>query len=207
MNYNFLPPSYSAILPIVGVILLLVLVVGFAMYCYRINYDSNGFGEHLYVDSQDNNCIGMMQMSRFDYDDPPLDEHDHQMGNNLNQSLLSSNENAIVSSIQSPYRIATNYRHPNGYTDSSDHGYSTMGTHHDDSEHHISVSNRQNKRFSLSDSASINTSISSPQNTQPYDLPVAKIHYPPSDQTILSPKKLSPNQVIAEVTVHRLMDH
>ena len=210
MNYNFLPPTYSAILPVIGVILLLFLVVGFAMYCYRINYESNGFGEHLYADSQDNNCIGMMQMSRFDYDDHPIEEN-HEMGNSLNQSLLNANENAIVSNIQSPYRIATNYRHPNGYTDSSDHGYSTMGTHHDDSEHHVSISNRH-KRFSLSDSASINTSISSPQNNQPYDpsLPShSGVRHTPllSDQTqILSPKKLSPNQVIAEVIVHRLME-
>lgn len=184
------------------------------MYCYRINYDNNGFGEHLYDSQDNNNCIGMMQMSRFDYDDsPPLD--DHQLGNNLNQSLLrESNESAIVSNIQSPYRVATNYRHPNGYTDSSDHGYSTMGTHHDESEPHVSISNRQNKRFSLSDSASINTSISSPQNTQPYDLSLLQTstrqaiisQFPSSDQTILSPKKLSPHQVIAEVTVHRLMD-
>ena len=209
MNYNFLPPTYSAILPVIGVILLLFLVVGFAMYCYKINYDSNGFGEHLYVDSQDNNCIGMMQMSRFDYDDHPMEEN-HEMGNSLNQSLLNTNEHA-VSNIQSPYRIATNYRHPNGYTDSSDHGYSTMGTHHDDSEHQASISNRHNKRFSLSDSASINTSISSPQNNQPYDLsmpPQTGVRQlPSSDQTqILSPKKLSPHQILAEVTVHRLME-
>lgn len=215
MNYNLLPPTYSIILPVIGVILLLFLVIGFAMYCYRINYDNNGFAEHLYIDngSMDNNCIGMMQMSRFDYDDPPIDE---QMGSNLNQSLLNTNENVIVSNIQSPYRIATNahYRHPNGYTDSSDHGYSTMGTHHEESEPHVSTSNRQTKRFSLSDSASENTSISSPQHTQPYDISLpsprqttAFIHsYPPADQTILSPKRLSPHQVIAEVTVHRLMD-
>lgn len=151
-----------------------------------------------------------MQMSRFDYDDHPMEEN-HEMANSLNQSLLTANENAIVSNIQSPYRIATNYRHPNGYTDSSDHGYSTMGTHHDDSEHQASISNRHNKRFSLSDSASINTSISSPQNNQPYDLslPIQTVRRttPSSDQTqILSPKKLSPNQVIAEVTVHRMME-
>jgi hypothetical protein len=213
MNYNLLPPTYSIILPVIGVILLLFLVVGFALYCYRINYDNTGFGEHLYIDngSMDNNCIGMMQMSRFDYDDPPIDE---QMGSNLNQSLLNTNENAIVSSIQSPYRIATNYRHPNGYTDSSDHGYSTMGTHQDESEPQASISNRGNKRFSLSDSASVNTSISSPQHTQPYDISMppppprqtSSSFYPSSDQTILSPKKLSPHQIIAEVTVHRLMD-
>lgn len=205
MNYNFLPPTYSAILPVIGVILLLFLVVGFAMYCYRINYDSNGFGEHLYVDSQDNNCIGMMQMSRFDYDDHPMEEN-HEMGNSLNQSLLNTAENAIVSNIQSPYRIATNYRHPNGYTDSSDHGYSTMGTHHDDSEHHASISTRHNKRFSLSDSASINTSISSPQNDLSLPLQTS-VRQMSSEQTqILSPKKLSPHQVIAQVTVHRMME-
>jgi hypothetical protein len=203
MNYNFLPPTYSAILPVIGVILLLFLVVGFAMYCYRINYDTNGFGEHLYIDSQENNnCIGMMQMSRFDYDDHPMEEH-HEMGNNLNQSLLNSNENAAVANIQSPYRVASNYRHPIGYTDSSDHGYSTMGTHQDDSEHHPSISNRHNKRLSLSDSASISTSTSSPQ--QPYDLSLSVVR-PPCDQTIVSPKKLSPHQIIAEVQVHRLME-
>lgn len=216
MNYNLLPPTYSIILPvIIGVIVLLFLVVGFAMYCYRINYDNNGFGEHLYIDngSMDNNCIGMMQMSRFDYDEgPPIDE---QMGSNLNQSLLNSNENAIISSIQSPYRVSTNYRHPN-YTDSSDHGYSTMDTNANANGHSSSLSNHQNKRFSLSDTASLDTSVSSPHHTQSYELPLpsksfsknSPTFFPSSDQTILSPKKLSssPNQVIAEVTVHRLMD-
>lgn len=215
MNYNFLPPTYSAILPVIGVIVLLFLVVGFAMYCYKINYDNNGFGEHLYIDSQDNNGIGMMQMSRLDYDEAPHDEHNHEMGNNLNQSLLNSIENAVASNIQSPYRVATNYRHPNGYTDSSDHGYSTMGTHQDESEQqHPAMTNRShNKRQSMSNSASVNTSISSPQTQQPYDLSLPLTngkhtitYHDPSQTHIISPKMMSPHHVIAEVTVHRQME-
>ena len=94
------------------------------------------------------------------------------------------------------------------YGDSSDHGYSTM-TPHDDSEHHCLTKDEAGsriKRLSMSDSASINTSASSPQNNQPYDTAGVKKHMM-NDQTgqMMKPK-LSPHHIIAEVTFHRHME-
>ncbi len=207
-NYN----SYSAIFPVMGVLLILFIVVGFAMYCYKLNNDNNSFGEHLYADSiPDNNCAGM-PMNRLDFYDDNLDDHDLGIGgNSLNQSLLQNQvSNAIIlPNIASPYRIATNYRRP--YGDSSDHGYSTMTPQNDDSEH---LANRNKiRRLSMSDSASVNTSVSSPQNNQPFDLAIRdkQISLPPSDQTtihqtMVSPQLLSPNKFLAEVQVHRHME-
>lgn len=216
INYNFLPPTYSAILPVIGVVITLFVIVGFAMYCYKLNYDSSGFGEHLYADSIQDNCIGMMPMNRLDFYDDTPDDHDLGMGgNSLNQRLLQNPvSNAIIMpNISSPYRIATNYRRPN-YADSSDHGYSTMTPQNDDSEHHTnneSLINNRIRRLSMSDSASVNTSVSSPQNNQPYDLPQTKPHIVPpiSDQTsqlMNKQKMLSPNKFLAEVQVHRHME-
>ena len=110
MNYNFLTPTYSSMLPVVGVVIFLVIIVGFAMYCYKLNSDTGGFGEHLYADSVPDNCM-MMPMARLDFFDDHGTEED--LGNgNLNQSLLqNAPNNAILApNISSPYRIATNYR-------------------------------------------------------------------------------------------------
>lgn len=200
-----LTPTYSAVLPAFGVIILIFIVVWFAMYCYRINYENSTYDERFYVDSQDNN-IGMMQMSRFDYDDQVAEEH--KIGSNLNQSLLNANEGVAVANIISPYRIETNYR-PNGYTDSSDHGYSTMTMGTTQSDNQCSRNNHHHRRNSISgDSVSINTSISSPQNhgdplkVQP-TTPQIKISHPsPGNTTILT----KPNQILASVEVHRIME-
>lgn len=209
LNYPMLTPTYSAVLPAFGVIVLIFIVVWFAMYCYRINYENNTYDERFYIDSQDNN-VGMMQMSRFDYDDQALEEH--KIGSNLNQSLLNAGEGAAVANIISPYRIETNYR-PNGYTDSSDHGYSTMtmGTTQSDNQCHSGASRiHHNRRNSISDSLSINTSVSSPHNgdsSSSSNKVVQLSTIQPSIGTTMLPKQiLSPNQIIAEVTVHRIME-
>lgn len=211
LNYTMLTPTYSAVLPAFGVIILIFIVVWFAMYCYRINYENSTYDERFYVDSQDNN-IGMMQMSRFDYDDQVLEEH--KIGSNLNQSLLNAGEGAAVANIISPYRIETNYR-PNGYTDSSDHGYSTMtmGTTQSDNQCSSGSGSRSNhhhhhhhRRNSISDSLSINTSVSSPHNGDSSSSSNKVQHAAIQPITVLPKQILSPNQIIAEVTVHRIME-
>lgn len=204
-----LTPTYSAVLPAFGVIILIFIVVWFAMYCYRINYENSTYDERFYVESQENN-IGMMQMSRFDYDDQVAEEH--KIGSNLNQSLLNANEGAAVANIISPYRIETNYR-PNGYTDSSDHGYSTMTMGTTQSDNQCSRNNHH-RRNSISDSLSINTSVSSPQNHGDLSVGSPKIHtmqhqtniQSSSGNTLLTKPILSPHQILAEVTVHRIME-
>lgn len=86
-------------------------------------------------------------------------------------------------------------------------------TPHDDSEHFCLTKDEAGsriKRLSMSDSASINTSASSPQNNQPYD--ASNGHngtrkHMMSDQTGQMLKhKLSPHHIIAEVIVHRHME-
>lgn len=200
LNYTMLTPTYSAVLPAFGVIVLIFIVVWFAMYCYRINYENGTYDERFYVDSQDNN-IGMMQMSRFDYDDQALEEH--KIGSNLNQSLLNAGEGAAVANIISPYRIETNYR-PNGYTDSSDHGYSTMtmGTTQSDNQCSSGSRNHHTRKNSTSDSLSNNTSISSPHNGDS----ISSSNKVAQVTTMLPKQILSPHQIIAEVTVHRIME-
>lgn len=179
--------TYSAIGPVAGAIVALCLVIGLAMYCYRQNVDALG-GEHLYGDSaaEHNNCG--VPMSRFDYDDIILPDDDcgggggggggpgaaNLSGNRLEcnryrTALMSADGNNVCGVADvSPYRMnGGGYRRPtNG---ESDHGYSTM-TPHEDSEHQCFalaeplINNK--KRLSVSDSMSIDTSISSPTTQQ-----------------------------------------
>uniref|UniRef100_A0A182MKM1 VWFA domain-containing protein n=1 Tax=Anopheles culicifacies TaxID=139723 RepID=A0A182MKM1_9DIPT len=178
---SILPPAYSSIGPVAGAILALCLVVGFAMYCFRQNADQSGASEHLYDDLVADHCHGL-PLSRFDLDDgSPSDDCDISRTNAKQNLLLNGQHNAnymIIPNVASPYQMSSDYRRPNGGGGggSSDHGYSTM-THHEESEH-LCLSNVDpqgipsgsgghgsgvgNKRLSMSDSASISTSVSSP---------------------------------------------
>lgn len=147
------------------------------MYCYRQNLDTGSTTDRLYTESIQENFTGL-QMQQLDYE---LNSHDNK--------LLTETKIQPEISV-SPYRIATNYRRPNG---DSDHGYSTM-TPHDDSEHLYSelgqpvLVNRTN-----SDTCSINTSISQPSRS--------------FNGTFFSEVNKSPlNLIIAPVTVHRNME-
>lgn len=176
-----IPAAYSAFGPIAGAIVTLCLVVGFAMHCYRQNIDSNGSTiDRLYTESIQENCH--LQMTQLDYE---INSHDNK--------LLNCEK--IISEISpSPYRIATNYRRPNG---DSDHGYSTM-TPHEDSEHFYSELGQPiitNKMHSDTDGSSINTSVSMPSHSY-------------NNGTYLNELTKSPYNklIIAPVTVHRNME-
>ncbi|XP_058056798.1 VWFA and cache domain-containing protein CG16868 [Anopheles bellator] len=177
---SMLPPAYSSIGPVAGAILALCLVVGFAMYCFRQNADQSGASEQLYDDLVADHCHGL-PLSRFDLDDgSPSDDCDAGRTNAKQNLLLNGQQNAnymIIPNVASPYQMSSDYRRPatgGGGGSSSDHGYSTM-THHEESEHlclagvgdsHVGAPTASNgsgtKRLSMSDSASISTSVSSP---------------------------------------------
>ncbi|KFB42960.1 hypothetical protein ZHAS_00010834 [Anopheles sinensis] len=178
---SILPPAYSSIGPVAGAILALCIVVGFAMYCFRQNTDQSGASEQLYDDLVVDHCHGL-PLSRFDLDDgSPSDDCDIGRTNAKQNLLMNGQHNAnymIIPNVASPYQMSADYRRPNGAGGggSSDHGYSTM-THHEESEH-LCLSNVDpqvaptghaaghagagGKRLSMSDSASISTSVSSP---------------------------------------------
>ncbi|XP_058448231.1 VWFA and cache domain-containing protein CG16868 [Malaya genurostris] len=234
---SVLPPAYNAIGPVAGAILALCLVVGFAMYCYRQNSDQSGASDQLYDDLVADPCNGL-PLSRFDIEDHnPPDDCDISRTSAKQNLLLNGQNNAnyvIFPNVTSPYQMSSNYRRPNA--GSSDHGYSTM-THHEESEH-LCLSNAEpvapnstGKRLSMSDSASINTSVSSPYSNHQNFPPVASKAQPyqqvPADgldqqqqkfidpsQTVLpSPTSVSRtgiygagHHILVPVTVHRNMD-
>ncbi|XP_055595586.1 VWFA and cache domain-containing protein CG16868 [Uranotaenia lowii] len=228
---SVLPPAYSAIGPVAGAILALCLVVGFAMYCYRQNSDQSGASDQLYDDLVVDHCNGV-PLSRFDIEEPP---DDCDLGRtNPKQNLLMNGQNnanyVIFPNVASPYQMSSNYRRPN--PGSSDHGYSTM-THHEESEH-LCLSNTEpvaphpgGKRLSMSDSVSINTSVSSPYSNhqnflnQPKGSPQPQNGQPedqtklvdPSQTILASPTSVSRtgvfgagHHILVPVTVHRNMD-
>uniref|UniRef100_A0A1B0DMH7 Uncharacterized protein n=1 Tax=Phlebotomus papatasi TaxID=29031 RepID=A0A1B0DMH7_PHLPP len=194
-----IPPAYSAIGPVAGATIALCLVVGFAMYCYRQNQDPGG-AEHLYGDSQGENQLDV-PMARLNFDDMAHDDGD--LGNSSNQNLLPSQGSGIMIPEVSPYRAPSACRRPNAAD--SDHGYSTM-TPHEDSENlcfTLADPLLSHKRLSMSDSASISTSVSSPTNhCRPLGLE-RHLVTPPEGTTVLP---ASPHLVLAPVTVHRQME-
>ncbi|GAB0089868.1 VWFA and cache domain-containing protein CG16868 [Sergentomyia squamirostris] len=201
-----IPPAYSAIGPVAGATIALCLVVGFAMYCYRQNQDVGG-AEHLYAgaDSQGENHLDV-PMTRLNFDDMNHDDGD--MGNSSNQNLLPAPGTGIMIPEVSPYRAPSACRRPNAAD--SDHGYSTM-TPHEDSENlcfTLADPLLTQKRLSMSDSASISTSVSSPTNCRP--LALEKLHpvTPPMSNDVPGNTVLpaSPHLVLAPVTVHRPME-
>jgi hypothetical protein len=159
----------------------------------------------------------------------------------LNPSSQNSSM-MILPNLTSPYRMPSTRRPPNG--DSSDHGYSTMhDTPHEDSEHFYlragvgcgsgatssggsggadsllngfcpKTGNGAIKRLSISDSASLNTSISAPSSCYQPQLHLKMNHHPPPKHlvsptlqtTCLSINHKSPNHILAPVTVHQHMD-
>lgn len=214
---SIVPPSYSAIGPVTGAIVALCLVVGFAMYCYRQTVDGSS-GENLYAGNsgQENAPFGM-PLARFDYDDiNPHEDGDLGGPNTMNRHLLQP-QLAVPAADISPYRInAGTYRPAVVHHTESDHGYSTM-TPREDSEHQcfaLAEPLLRTKRVSsMSDSASVSTSVSSPTNHDcfPVDTssPRADVLSPkygsgPSPTTNLS--ATSPHHIQAPVTVHHPME-
>uniref|UniRef100_A0A182QHN0 VWFA domain-containing protein n=1 Tax=Anopheles farauti TaxID=69004 RepID=A0A182QHN0_9DIPT len=211
---SILPPAYSSIGPVAGAILALCLVVGFAMYCFRQNADQSGASEQLYDDLVADHCHGL-PLSRFDLDDGgPFDDCDISRTNAKQNLLLNGQQNAnymIIPNVASPYQMSADYRRPNGGGGggSSDHGYSTM-THHEESEH-LCLSNVDpqgiatahagvgagGKRLSMSDSASISTSVSSPYSNHTGG---------PGSSFLSKPPMLSNEMKMNGTTIDRFVD-
>jgi len=157
--------AYSAFGPLGGAMVVLVMVIGFAIYCYRHNLDAQT-QEQFYVDSVQEENYGL-PLSRFNFDDckahdePPLGGgYDH----------ASAQRQLMHAADISPYHVSSgsSYRRPpNG---ESDHGYSTMTPHEDSSDQQCFTLAEplllHDKRHSKSDTMSISTSISSPTNRQ-----------------------------------------
>uniref|UniRef100_A0A1A9ZGJ7 VWFA domain-containing protein n=1 Tax=Glossina pallidipes TaxID=7398 RepID=A0A1A9ZGJ7_GLOPL len=166
--------SYSAFGPIGGAIVVLSLVIGLAVYCYRHNIDSSS-QEQFYVDSMQEENYGL-PLSRFNFDD--CQAHDESSGGGGGGGTAGGGgydqanvqRNLLNAADISPYHMSTgsSYRRPpNG---ESDHGYSTMTPHEDSSDHQCFTLAEplllNDKRYSKSDTMSISTSISSPTNRQ-----------------------------------------
>lgn len=157
--------AYSAFGPLGGAIVVLAMVIGFAIYCYRHNLD-NQAQEQFYVDSVQEENYGL-PLSRFNFDDcqahdePPMGGYDH----------TAAQRQLMHAADISPYHMSSGssyYRRPpNG---ESDHGYSTMTPHEDSSDQQCFTLAEplllHDKRHSKSDTMSISTSISSPTNRQ-----------------------------------------
>ncbi|XP_053963184.1 VWFA and cache domain-containing protein CG16868 [Anastrepha ludens] len=158
------PNTYSAFGPVGGAIIVLGIVIGFAIYCYRHNMDTQS-QEQFYMDSMQEENYGL-PLSRFNFDD--CQAHDDPPGGNGGYDHPSAQRNLMHPADISPYHMSTgsSYRRPpNG---ESDHGYSTMTPHEDSSDHQCFALAEplllHDKRNSKSDTMSISTSISSPTN-------------------------------------------
>lgn len=223
------PTSYSALGPVGGAIIVLILVIGFAIYCYRHNVDTNE-RDQFYMDSMQEENYGL-PLSRFNFDDcQALDEingYDH----------IAAQRSIRNAADISPYHMSasSSYRRPpNG---ESDHGYSTMTQHEDSSDHQCFTLAEplllNDKRNSKSDTLSISTSISSPTNRhqqQPSSSTSTHFDYISKSDRLNTPLKKyvnngypspakvyeettlplndanNPHYILAPVTVHRHME-
>lgn len=223
---------YSAFGPAGGAIIVLCVIIGFSMYCYRQSLENNS--EQFFMESMHDDNYGMV-LSRFNFDNnsPPdnncPDDLDDINGGALSRNYVYPIGNAIAVPDISPYHMSTgsSYRRPpNG---ESDHGYSTM-TPHEDSEHTcftLSEPLIKNKVLSNSDSLSINISVlCSPNNKKeiiinrrPNDNRFNSSQTPPCmiEQTDLGncneelvhneqQQQTNPHHILAPVAVHRHME-
>ncbi|XP_030375435.1 VWFA and cache domain-containing protein CG16868 [Scaptodrosophila lebanonensis] len=220
--------AYSAFGPLGGAIVVLALVIGFAIYCYRHNLDTQ---EQFYVDSMQEENYGL-PLSRFNFDDcqahdePPLG-YDH----------ASAQRQLMHPADISPYHVSTGSsfrRPPNG---ESDNGYSTMTPHEDSSDQQCFtlaeplLLHDKRHSHSKSDTMSISTSISSPTNrqqsstqpnTHPYlsnqsaskterykqatPSPCRGMVYGQTTLALCADEEQRPHYILAPVTVHRHME-
>lgn len=121
--------EWSSVGPIAGGILVVILLFGVTLFCYRL---------HSVQSDLEHQCLHLhgspdtIRMTHIDNANNGGINGDHELidndkrKNNIDNLLLHDNVQPI-----SPYRVTTNYRRPAG--GDSDHGYSTM-TPHDDTE-------------------------------------------------------------------------
>ncbi|XP_011499006.1 PREDICTED: VWFA and cache domain-containing protein 1 [Ceratosolen solmsi marchali] len=183
--------EWPSVGPVAGGILAFVLVLGVALFCYRLRSVHTGL-EHQCL--HNHNSPDTLRMTHLDCDVEPAD---------LEREPKASMDSALLRDIVapiSPYRVSTNYRRPPG--GDSDHGYSTM-TPHDDSEQQnfsepllVLAGNVSGSGIVPSTSSTILDSPATSSST------TGTIVAPPSPTTNLG----SPHRVVAAVTVHRDME-
>ncbi|XP_065367009.1 VWFA and cache domain-containing protein CG16868 [Calliphora vicina] len=198
------PSTYSAFGPVGGAIIVLAIVIGFAIYCYRQSVDTSS-QEQFYMDSMQEENYGL-PLSRFNFDD--CQAHDDPPGgpNAGGYDHAAAQRNLMNAADISPYHMSTgsSYRRPpNG---ESDHGYSTMTPHEDSSDHQCFTLAEplllNDKRHSKSDTMSISTSISSPTNRQQQQSHYNSFPSKDSRYNLTSPKKYqSPSRVYEQTTI------
>lgn len=201
MDDSILPPAYAAIGPITFAIVILLLIIGFVMYCYRNNSEPGS--EQLYIESLPVEHNFGLPLSRLDCESPHSGSDIIDKANNPNN----------LSSDISPYRMhAGNFRRPpNG--ESSDHGYSTM-TPHEDSEHYTDacftlieplISNKCSKT-SISDYTSHNTDQDAANSSN--SINYGKYASSKSEKFATTPDSSSytSHHIQAPVTVHHPME-
>lgn len=184
--------SYSPVGPVIGSVIGVCVLLVLLFFCYR-SYTSPNV-DRFYLTTQENQ-VGMSDLN--------VSDDYHELDNHQDKLLQDSKK---AKPVVSPYCVSTGYRRPQTTVD-SDHGYSTM-TPHDESEH-LSLAPVEIDSLEddcISDSTSVNTSVSSKQPTK-FD-PRSKLKLlaqsvDPPQATVLPGK----NCVIAPVTVHRNMEH
>ncbi|XP_073846645.1 VWFA and cache domain-containing protein CG16868 isoform X2 [Musca autumnalis] len=200
------PNNYSAFGPVGGAIIVLAIVIGFAIYCYRHNVDSSS-QEQFYMDSMQEENYGL-PLSRFNFDDCQADDPPGGGGVSGGYDHTAAQRSLMNAADISPYHMSTgsSYRRPpNG---ESDHGYSTMTPHEDSSDHQCFTLAEplllNDKRHSKSDTMSISTSISSPTNRQQQQQQSSHYGFPSKESryNLTSPKKYShsPSRGVYEPT-------
>lgn len=209
--------EWPSVGPVAGGILAFVLVLGVALFCYRLRSVHTGL-EHQCL--HNHNSPDTLRMTHLDCDLEPADL-EREPKPSMDSALLRD----VIAPI-SPYRVSTNYRlvticfmeyavlslrkitrilmafrrPPGG---DSDHGYSTM-TPHDDSEQQnfseplLVLAGNSKDICGVVPSTSTATLDSPATSTSTTGTLVA----PPSPTTNLG----SPHRVIAAVDVHRDMD-
>ncbi|XP_005189036.2 VWFA and cache domain-containing protein CG16868 [Musca domestica] len=198
--------NYSAFGPVGGAIIVLAIVIGFAIYCYRHNVDSSS-QEQFYMDSMQEENYGL-PLSRFNFDDCQADDPPGGGGVGGGYDHTAAQRSLMNAADISPYHMSTgsSYRRPpNG---ESDHGYSTMTPHEDSSDHQCFTLAEplllNDKRHSKSDTMSISTSISSPTNRQQQQQQSSHYGFPSKESryNLTSPKKYShsPSRGVYEPT-------
>ncbi|XP_001603244.1 VWFA and cache domain-containing protein 1 [Nasonia vitripennis] len=184
--------EWPSVGPVAGGILAFVLVLGVALFCYRLRSVHTGL-EHQCL--HNHNSPDTLRMTHLDCDLEPADL-EREPKPSMDSALLRD----VIAPI-SPYRVSTNYRRPPG--GDSDHGYSTM-TPHDDSEQQ----NFSEPLLVLAGNSKDICGVVPSTSTATLDSPATStsttgtIVAPPSPTTNLG----SPHRVIAAVDVHRDMD-
>lgn len=196
------PPDvpFSKVTPFSFVIVVFIIcfVLLFTIYCYR--YHVQRVTGPLYVTAPRETTVRMFQL-----DNEPDDQLEpYELSPPVQKNvLLATFENPALS----PYRLNPGYRRPPG--GESDHGYSTMTPHENDSEHMGPLLAKDRHRIPTSTQS---VASSSRASSPVHHLPRARNSMPLTMQTILTPTALTNvpqegSHVLAQVQVHMVDSH